>query len=70
MFHDTGKRAVAVSFEKSHYFVKESSGLITINIVTSDRYKSSFTAKLSVQLGKYQKTGDYGKTDEECALVT
>ena len=69
LFYDVGKRySVAVSLERSYYYVAESSGLVNINIVTSDRYDKDFTVKLSVILGRHQTRGDYGKQKCVCCV--
>ena len=70
LFYGVGKRySVAVSLERSYYYVAESSGLVNINIVTSDRYDKDFTVKLSVILGRHQTRGDYGKQKCVCVCV-
>ena len=62
LFYNLGKRSsVAVSLERSYYYVAESSGLVNISVVTSDCYDKNFTVKVSVLLGRHQTRGDYGK---------
>lgn len=61
LVHITGSAStVAVSFDRSHYFVDESSGVLNINLVTSHRPHFSFTVKLTVLLGRYRTAGEYG----------
>ena len=49
-----------MSLGRLYYYVAESSGVVHIDIVTSDHYDKDFIVKLSVLLGRHRTRGDYG----------
>ena len=57
MFFYTGP--VIVNFQYPRYTVEESSGLITVNVVTSYPPRFAFEARVTVLLSRQQGTG-YG----------
>lgn len=63
-----GTSTVAISFERSRYFVDETSGVLNINLVTSHHPNFSFTVKLNILLGRYRTSGEYGMRVYTCAI--